>query len=266
MDQNRIEGNTIQRKKIKRWGIFLLIPLIIGVIVLCVLAQEWKRSLKIQRVVVEGSRIISAQQIFALANVPLKSPMFQINVFEVRKQILQQPFVKSVQVNRHLPDALHIQIEERNPIASVNNGQLRYIDKEAYLLPQIESAIKLDVPIINGVDGIQQAKVGEVISNNELSEAIELLVTAASIDSTMYHFISEINMNNGKDILLYSTDVGVPIIVGRGDFGKKLLTLHTFWNNFVKSQNTEKLQYVDLRFGDQVVVKWQSEPKARATL
>ena len=72
--------------------------------------------------------------------------------------------------------------------------------------------------------------------------------------------ISEINMNSGSDIILYSSDVGVPIILGRGDVTRKLLMLENFWNDFVATNDVEKLRYIDLRFEDQVVVKWLHQP------
>jgi len=262
---DQINNNQMNKKHIRRWGIVLMIPLVLGFMGLCILGARWKGSLTVRRVVIDGSGILSAQQLFTLSDVPLKSLMNQVDIYDVRGRILQQPFVKNARVTRQYPDAVRIQLVERQPIASVNNGQLRYIDAEAVLLPYIETSVKLDLPIINGVDSIQGAKPGETISNAELSEAIGLLQTALALDSTLFHFISEVNMNNGKDIILYSSDVPVPVIVGRGDYGKKLLMLETFWKNYVKTQSAQKIRYIDLRFNDQVVVKWLGEQQQAKT-
>ncbi|MBI1807190.1 MAG: FtsQ-type POTRA domain-containing protein [Ignavibacteria bacterium] len=265
MENIPINTETVNRKPIKRLGIWLMIPLVGGIIALCILSVEWKSTLKIDHIVVEGTRILTASQIYALANVQLKSSMQGIDLFDVRQHILGQAFVKSVSVNREFPDHLRIRIIEREPIATINDGQLWYIDAERVLLPYVQSSMKLDVPVISGIDGVQKMQIGQTISNAELSQAIVLLQTAQAIDTTIYHFISEINMNGGKDIILYSSDDGVPIIVGRGNVEKKLVTLQSFWNNFGKSQSTEKLRYVDLRFDDQVVVKWQNDAQQSRT-
>jgi len=259
MENEQIEFKKPQRKTVKRWGIFLMIPLVIGVFVITTYSWKWRSTLTVQRFVIDGYRVLPVKQISSLMNVPLKSPMYDLNVYDVRERILQQPFVKSVCVNRIFPDAIHVQISERDPIAIINTGQLRYIDQDGFLLPQIETAVKLDLPIISRIVGLENAQVGEIISNTELTEAIGLLQTAQKIDTAIYHSISEVNMNNGKDIILYSTEVGVPILVGREDYGKKLILFQTFWSNFVKSQNAEKLQYIDLRFKEQVVVKWKPD-------
>jgi hypothetical protein len=44
--------------------------------------------------------------------------------------------------------------------------------------------------------------------------------------------------------------------IGRGNIGKKMLMLQTFWNGAVNPGNISQLQYVDARFDGQVVVKW----------
>jgi len=265
MESEQIEFKKPQRKSARRLGIFLMIPLVIGIVVITILSWKWRDTLAIQRVVIDGYRILPVQQISSLMNVPLKSPMYEVNIYDVRQRILQQPFVKTVCVNRIFPDAIHVQISEREPIATVNTGQLRYIDKEAFLLPQIETAVKLDLPIISRIDGLEKAQVGEIVSNTELAEAIGLLQTAQKIDTAIYHSISEVNMNGGKDIILFSTDVGVPILIGRGEYGKKLILFQSFWSNFVKSQNADKLQYIDLRFNEQVVVKWKPDSQQTKT-
>jgi cell division septal protein FtsQ len=255
----QIEFKKPERNPVKRWGIYLMIPLVITIIVIVVFSWRWRDALGLQHIVINGNRIIPTQQILTLMDIPFKSPLYKVDIYDVRQRILQQPFVKMVCINRHFPDAIHAQIVEREPIATVNTSQLRYVDEEALLLPQIETAVQLDLPIISRIDGLEKAHIGEVISSPELSEAIKLLQTAQRIDTAIYHLISEVNMNSGKDIILFSTDVGVPVLIGRGEYEKKLILFQSFWNNFVKSQNTNKLQYIDLRFNEQVVVKWKQD-------
>jgi cell division protein FtsQ len=252
---------TAGRKRTKRWEHWLMLPLVAGMVVLTVLATEWRGTLTVQRVVVDGARVLSAQQIYALASIPMKTPLYALDLLGARQRVLTQPFIKSVRFHRQFPDVLRIRVTERTPIASLNNGQMRFIDAQGVLLPFVSSMVKLDVPMISGVDGIQKAVPGEPLSSAEVKTAIELLQTAQTIDSSMFHFISEINMNNGKDIILYSTDLGVPITLGRGEIPKKLLMLQSFWNGFVKTASPEKLQSIDLRYEDQVVVRWQNEGK-----
>ena len=269
MMEQEIRHTATNRTRPKRWGLWLMIPLMIGTCVLCVVSSKWKESLKTQRILIEGSRIIPAQQLYAMAGIAMKSPMYGVDLYTVRNRLLTQPFIRSVGIFRQYPDVIRIRVKEREPIATLNNGSMYYLDAESYLLPYVQTTVKLDLPMINGVNDLQKVHPGDHVTLPEITQAIQLLQTAQAIDSSMYHFISEVNMNGGGDIILYSTDVAVPIYVGRGDIPKKLLTLQSFWSKFVKTGNAEKLKYVDLRFDDQVVVRWQTDekqPSAKAAL
>jgi cell division protein FtsQ len=259
MDNEKLNNTGNGKQRIRRLGVFLTIPLIAIIFVVCFLAAEWRDTLKVSRIMVEGVRIMPVKYIKTLADVKDNSSMNIVNLFNIQENLKTQPFVRSVCVTRQYPDAINLQIDERTPIATLSTKQLRYIDEEGFLLPFIETAVRLDLPIITGVQGIEQTAVGKVDTNKEIHEAIAILQRAVAIDSTLYRFISEINMKNGDDIILYSAESAVPIILGRENYAKKLLMLQTFWNNFIRSQNTQRLQQIDLRFNDQVVVRWLTD-------
>jgi cell division protein FtsQ len=240
----------------KRWGFWLFIPLAFALTSLVVIANQWSESLKMDRVVVEGASILPVKDVVALARIQPKSKMSDIDLYDVRKRLLQQPFVKTAVVNRLYPGTVSIRIEERTPIALLSGGQLRYVDAEGMVLPYVNSAVTVDIPAISGVDGLQAAEIGKVAQQKDLAEAISILQTAQKVDSTVYHFISEVDMQNGRDVILFSSDVVIQIYLGRGDFAKKLVTLQAFWSNFAKNADVEKVKSLDLRYDDQVVVKW----------
>jgi cell division septal protein FtsQ len=93
-----------------------------------------------------------------------------------------------------------------------------------------------------------------------------LLATMKTVNRPMYHNISEVNIRNGGDIVLYSTEGGVPIIFGRDEMPSKLVRLETFWNNVVRTRGTQLLQYVDLRYQNQIIARWNPEPSATKSL
>ena len=80
----------------------------------------------------------------------------------------------------------------------------------------------------------------------------------------LYHNISEIQLRNGGDIVLYSAEGGVPIIFGRGEMSDKITRLETFWNDIVRTRGVQDLQYVDLRYQGQIVARWsQQQPTTK---
>jgi cell division septal protein FtsQ len=246
----------------KRWGIWLCIPLCAGIIVLFIFAMEWRESLKIQRVVVEGASLMPVKEILALTKIQPKSSLVNVNLFDVRRKLLQQPMIKNAGVNRIYPGTVAITIEERIPIALLNCGQMRFVDEEGVVLPYLSSASIVDLPMISNIEGVQNAEAGKVLRHKDLAEAIEILQTAQLVDTAIYHFISEIDMQQGKGVALYTTEAGVQIILGHGDVAKKMIMLQNFWNSFVKTSDIDMVKSIDLRFEDQVVVQWNRKPES----
>lgn len=265
MDPIQINQILNENKVRRRLGLILMIPLLGGMAALFVLSTEWKQALSVQWISVNGAQTISVREIVALANLPMKTALYRLDLYDVQQRIMAQPFVKSAGAHRWLPGTVAIDIVEREPIASINVGQWRLVDGEAVVLPNIESQKKFDVPVIIGIDGLRADRVGLPIMNKELFKAIEVLKQAMTLDTVVYHMISEIDMKNGGDIVINSSDGGVPVILGREDIAKKLLMFETFWSQFVNTGEAEKLKYVDLRYEDQVVVRWnqpqESQPK-----
>jgi cell division septal protein FtsQ len=253
-----IEIRKNGKEPTRRIGLFLLIPLMVGFIVLCLLAGEWQTSLRVKRIEIDGAHILPHHLLLAAVNVPTQSLLDTVDLYRIQKRLEEQPFIRTVTVSRSYPDAISIVLTERQPIASIGTSSLLYIDTSAVLLPAIETAVPLDLPIITGIPQLKDSDIGKVQKDSEVRTAIELLQTAIVVDSSLYHFISEVNMNGGQDIEITTTEPPVTIRIGRGDFLKKLFVFQKFWGNFIKSEDVKKVQYFDLRFDDQVVVKWNS--------
>jgi cell division septal protein FtsQ len=56
--------------------------------------------------------------------------------------------------------------------------------------------------------------------------------------------------------VLFTAETGVPVVLGRGDIAVKLVKLDGFWKQIVMQRGATQLKTVDLRFADQVVVRW----------
>ncbi len=247
-------------------GIWLTALLLVAAIVLCVVSVRWRGTVVLHRIVVDGLVVLPERDVVARAAVPLNTPLDNVDILEVKRRLLNEPFIRRATVNRQYPDMLRIHVVERTPVASLNCGQLLYVDTEGVLLPPVRSSARLDLPVISGIGGIQGAPMGQVCANAELAEALSVVRTAATVDSGLMHFISEINMNNGGDIDLFPADANVRIVLGRGDLGKKFVVLHAFWHNFISSTNPDQVEYIDLRFDDEVVVKRRGVPDVQANV
>lgn len=260
MEETVTQARPRQQSPRSSIGVWLHIPLVIGFLMIFILSMQWKETLIVQRVVVEGARIMSAKELVALANIQPQALMYQTDLFAVRQRLYSQPLIKSAIVSRQLPNELYISIVERDPIAALSGSQLYCIDAEGMVLPHRVSTTTFDLPLVDGVAGAESVRVGTAMNQSDVFEAIDILQIAQRTD--LYHVISEVNMNKGGEVVLYSTEGGIPITLGRGDFGKKLVLFQSFLMGYGKPNMLQQLRAVDLRYDGQVVAKWDRQKES----
>ncbi|MBI3587289.1 MAG: FtsQ-type POTRA domain-containing protein [Ignavibacteriales bacterium] len=235
------------------------LALLLGLIALVVSANLWKSSLKVKRFTIEGNRIVEANEISQLINVKRGVQIHDVDLMTVRKDILTHHFIKEVSVERDLPGTLKIVVTERVPLAIVNSGDMLYLDQDGVVLPHSISKELFDLPVLSGFGQSNELKPGTTIRNADVQEALKIFAASKFVSNELYHLISEIRLRDGGDIMLYAAENGVPIIFGRGEIASKLVRLEAFWNDIVREKGSQSLQYIDLRFDEQVVVKWNDK-------
>jgi cell division protein FtsQ len=239
-----------------KFGFITLLVVVVGLIVS---ANLWKTSLRVQRVTVEGNRIVETAEIMQLVRIQKNTQLQDIDLTAVRKDILSHHFIKDAVVERDLPATLKITITERLPLAIVNSAEILYLDEDGVVLPHSISKQLFDLPVLSGISPEIALAPGGTINNPDVHEALQILATSKLVSKELYHLISEVRLRSGGDIVLYAAEWGVPIIFGRGDIANKLVRLEAFWNDIVREKGSQRLQYVDLRFDDQVVVRWNQK-------
>jgi cell division protein FtsQ len=249
------QGSTRQR-----WRLVLMIVLAASVIGVAVWANAWKEDLRVAATVVAGNHIVPTDEILPLLAVKKGQKLFDVDLFAARARVLSHHFIKDAWVNRDLPGTITVTVSEREPVAMVVAGQILYVDEEGFVLPHVRSERIRDLPVITGAGGSGVLKPGMMIGNGSLREAVEVVATARQLGDGLGMMVSEVHTGRG-DIILYTAEYGVPVVLGRGDYGAKLVKLDAFWHQFVVQRGARELRYVDLRFTDQVVVRWAPETK-----
>lgn len=247
----------------KKYGLLLLLMTVVG---LTVFANVWKSNLKVRRVTLEGNRIIEANELFQLAHVKQGSLIYDIDLPAIRKNLMSHCYVKEAIVERNLPSTVQLTVIERAPIALVNRAETVYLDDEGVVLPHSISKALFDLPVLSGDQLKLSLPFGSVVDNSDVQEALTVLKTAKRVNSEMYHLISEIRLRGRNDMVMFTAEGGVPIFFGDGDIADKLVRLEVFWNEEIRKRGLQYLQYVDLRYSDQIVARWSIQATNAKTL
>jgi cell division septal protein FtsQ len=235
-------------------------------LVVVILANTWKGDLKVTDIRVEGNQIVGDEEVLSLAGIKNGDSLFEIDLFKAQERVQKNLFVKSVSAKREVPNCIVLSIVERAPIVAAVVDQVQFLDNEGFILPPAAPGSIMDLPIITGKLDKSQFTPGHQVGSTSIKEAVGIATVAREIGDELYRRISEIHIDGNKSLVFYTAEYGVPVIFGHGDIDGKLLKFNAFWKDFVIYRGSHELRYVDLRFEDQVVVRWKpGDGKAHST-
>lgn len=228
--------------------------IVLFVLTLMIVKAKWQDHLPVSSVVVEGNTVLPREEIIRLMKLTPHTPMYAVDLTQIRMNIRSNTFVKDAVVQRDAPSRLRVVVEERVPAALLAARELYYIDDDGVVLPYLNSAETYDIPVISGIDSSAYVKPGQQLTKKDLREALDIIAAAKVTNESLFHSISEVRLRNGHDIVLYSFESGFPIIFGRGDVVNKIVKLDAFWQQYFHTLGADGINYIDVRYDDQVVV------------
>lgn len=206
---------------------------------------------RLEEIVVQGNQSLSEEKIVSLVGVKTGRGLFEVNLGEVEARLLSNPLIREARISRRLPSGLLISIEERKPVAWINAGSLYGIDREGVLLPPFEPMVMPDLPIITGLK-VEGTSFGARLDSDGLDLALEFLDWITQAIPGLVDQISEVDVSNPRNIRLY-TIRGEQVQVGETVDLEKMVSLAAVLED-LKGKGI-MAEYIDLRFGDQVIVK-----------
>jgi cell division protein FtsQ len=251
--QTQPRGNNRSHKR--RGIVALLLIFIVAFLAITSLANRWRGELLVERVDVRGNHILTEKDLIALAKVPIGTPLYDVDLLQIRSRIRSNPYVMDAVVAHDLPSTIKITVRERKPVAILGGPDPYYVSTDGYVLPAVNSKEVFDLPVITGASRSQAIKPGIKIGSENFKAATEILADAATLNPDLYHLISEININS-TDPTVYTAEQGIPIFFRTEDIHTQLVYLMSFWNQYVRQQGSERVRSIDLRFDDEVVAVW----------
>ena len=89
---------------------------------------------KLEKLKLDGRVRSNKTKILSSLSLELNSPIFNINLEKIKKNILSVPWIKSAKISRKLPNEIHIYIEEYEPAAIWEyKNELLILDKDGFI-------------------------------------------------------------------------------------------------------------------------------------
>lgn len=206
MKQNKKEQASPRRKRRRRPGKFrrafhalgravLLLLLTVAAIVMMTV------FFKVNTISVEGAEKYSAEEITAALDVQKGDNLYLWNKLKVEQHLMQRlPYIETVRIRRHLPDALVLTVTESHAAAAVKaeDGSFYYISSTGKILEQSTSDGGLAV--VTGLEGATLSVGSEIEPKTDAAVSAYLDVMQVLTEQEMADDLQFINLQELTDV------------------------------------------------------------------
>jgi len=196
-------------------------------------------GLSLKNVYIQGEKYTSAKEIMQAALLKKNQPIFAVNIHEVKNRIEELDWVESADIERQIPDSLHINITEKKPAAVwQNKGKFALIDDKGEVISTKHIDEFPNLPQVVGEEANSDAgKILSYLKNQpDLAEKVEAIIRVGGRRWNL-------KLKNNVEILL-PEDAGLEQSLAElAELDKK------------KQLFERKIKSVDLRLPDRVFIK-----------
>jgi cell division protein FtsQ len=213
---------------------------------------------------VTGSENVSKAQIMEVMGADIGRNIFFVPLVQQKTQLEQIPWVESASVMRFLPNRLKVVIQERTPVAFARVGpRIALIDAGGTLMDLPRNDLtrrrKYSFPVILGMNPGEplSTRVPRMKAYNELVQ---------ELDSGGAHYsqdLSEVDPSDLDDVKVRVNDPAGDVLVhlGSSDYRRRYQIYVSHLREW--RQQFQKLESVNLRYDNQVIVNPDTEGRTR---
>ena len=220
-------------------------------------ASAWNRATTSKS---RGMQNVTKAQIMEVMGADIGRNIFFIPLAQQKAQLEQIPWVESASVMRFVPNRLKVEIHERTPVAFARVGpRISLIDAGGTLM-ELPQKHKYSFPVIVGMNP------GEPLSTRapRMKAYNELVQDLDSGGARYSQDLSEVDLTDLENLKVRVNDPAGDVLVelGSSDYLKRYKTYVSHVQEW--RQQFQKLESVNLRYDNQVIVNPDMEGKPQA--
>jgi cell division protein FtsQ len=209
---------------------------------------------------VAGMQNVTKAQIMEVMGADIDRNIFFIPLAQQKAQLEQIPWVESASVMRFVPNRLKVEIHERTPVAFARVGPRMSLIDAGGTLMELTAKRRYSFPVILGMNP------GEPVSTRapRMKTYEEMVRDLDSGGARYSQDLSEVDLTDLEDVKVRVNDPAGDVLVhlGSSDYLRryKIYVTHAqAWR-----QQFQKLESVDLRYDNQIIVNPEIQQSAKA--
>ncbi len=209
------------------------------VIVLCAsfiysnyLYIKMSNKFKLNKIDIIGNNYINNEIILNTIEPHLSDDIRKIKIEKIKQKLIKNNFIDKIKIYKQIPSKITIEIDEKNPIALVNDYKKNYfIDSNKNIIPADLSSINfyINIPIVSSDKKINITKTFNIISSIYKN------------NYKIYENLNEVIFENKKIKLIFNNLTKV--IINDKNFNEELNSFFAFTKQV--NMNLESYTYLD---------------------
>jgi cell division septal protein FtsQ len=236
----------------KLFGLFFFLVLSGGIIYLLLTETKSQQKDNYESIQITGNILLNESQYLSYCSLNDSSNQNDLTLAEVKLKLEEHPYIVKSEVRFDGINKIIADVSEVNPKALIlNENNFNIVTERCEMLPVLDKNLMISFPIISNLSKAN----GETLSDNDLESAFRIIDAVKLVDENMFNNLAEINLRNGGDILIMFTGLQFPILFGKNNETKKILSLQKIWDNLNKENDLMfDIEYIDLRYKNRIFV------------
>ncbi|WNG19914.1 cell division protein FtsQ/DivIB [Cystobacter fuscus] len=161
-------------------------------------------------------------ELLKLSGLTVGQNLWRLDVEALERAMATHPWVRDVQVRRHFPASVSVDVTEHVPAALVVLNDLYLLNEEGKPFKRLQPEDGLDLPLVTGVDR-EAYLADEAKAHENLLEALAMVAAYTSARTEKSERLSEVRVTEDGLVLVLSD--GTQVRMGEGATEEKLQRL-----------------------------------------
>jgi cell division septal protein FtsQ len=209
----------------------------------------------INNIEIEGTKRLSRSVVLQQARLAENASLLAIRPGQMERALMAHPWIAKAEVSRKWLSNLHIQIQERDPVALVQIGEeLLYVDRQGTLFKPLSPGDPHNFPVITGLKPDHFHHPEEALQEvaAQVFHLLEILRT--NPPPLNLENVSEVHVDLERGFTLYANGLGAPLDLGHTDHPEKLQKFAQLWPVLVQKGLLAKVGHINLNYPRRALV------------